>query len=284
MPLTAYIILLIGTSSASKSSLARELQAILPEHYLLLGLDDVFRMVSPRWVVGSDLAAERIMGASLVSAVLECSMAVPLWNTGDPVAWRSRPQGRIGYVIPLTVVVDTPTVTVLFQAPGSTCKRRAGQRGGPRGRGMLIDGWDGTHEDRLWSGPPNHRLYQWGTAHTIIRTWNTANAAAEGWYINLEAPWRRTSIGFDTHDLVLDITVADDLSSWAWKDEDELDWSVSIGTLSRADAAAIRAEGLRVIQAIERRAWPFQADWSVWRPDPQWPIPALPPNWADDAL
>src|SRR5262249_36462522 len=26
-----------------------ELQAILPEHYLLFGLDDVFRMVSPRW-------------------------------------------------------------------------------------------------------------------------------------------------------------------------------------------------------------------------------------------
>jgi chloramphenicol 3-O phosphotransferase len=45
----ATILLLIGTSSAGKSTLAKELQAILPEHYLLLGLDDVFRMVAPRW-------------------------------------------------------------------------------------------------------------------------------------------------------------------------------------------------------------------------------------------
>jgi chloramphenicol 3-O phosphotransferase len=47
--MTATILLLIGTSSAGKSTLAKELQAILPDHYLLFGLDDVFRMVSPRW-------------------------------------------------------------------------------------------------------------------------------------------------------------------------------------------------------------------------------------------
>src|SRR5689334_2117883 len=47
--MTATIFLVIGTSSAGKSTLAKELQAILPEHFLLLGLDDVFRMVSPRW-------------------------------------------------------------------------------------------------------------------------------------------------------------------------------------------------------------------------------------------
>lgn len=47
--MTATILLLVGTSSAGKSTLAKELQAILPDHYLLLGLDDLFRMVSPRW-------------------------------------------------------------------------------------------------------------------------------------------------------------------------------------------------------------------------------------------
>ncbi len=50
--MTATILLLIGTSSAGKSTLAKELQALLPEHYLLLGLDDVFRMVAPRWSGG----------------------------------------------------------------------------------------------------------------------------------------------------------------------------------------------------------------------------------------
>ena len=51
--MSATIILLVGTSSAGKSSLARELQAILSDHFLLLGIDDVFRMVSPRWGGGA---------------------------------------------------------------------------------------------------------------------------------------------------------------------------------------------------------------------------------------
>jgi chloramphenicol 3-O phosphotransferase len=47
--MTARVIVLIGTSSAGKSTLAQALQASLPEHFLLFALDDVFRMVSPRW-------------------------------------------------------------------------------------------------------------------------------------------------------------------------------------------------------------------------------------------
>jgi len=43
------ILLLVGTSSAGKSTLAKYLQDGLSEHYLLLGLDDIFRMVSGRW-------------------------------------------------------------------------------------------------------------------------------------------------------------------------------------------------------------------------------------------
>lgn len=211
-------------------------------------------------------------------------MAIPYWNAGDPVVWRSRSQGHVGYVMPVTVVADTPTVTVLFQAPGSICKRRTGRRGGPHGRNMLPDGWDGAHEDRHWSGSPNLRLHVWGTAHAIIRRWNTSLDRAEGWYINLESAWQRTPIGFDTQDLVLDITVADDRSTWAWKDEEELAWSVSAGIYSASEAAAAHDEGLRAIQALECGAWPFQDDWSNWRPNLHWAIPNLPASWADVAL
>lgn len=54
------IVLLIGTSSAGKSTLAKRLQDALPEPYLLLGIDDVFRMVPQRWGggLGSPLSAE----------------------------------------------------------------------------------------------------------------------------------------------------------------------------------------------------------------------------------
>ena len=54
------LILLVGTSSAGKSTLAKRLQEIFPEPYLLLGIDDVFRMVPERWGggFGGPLSAE----------------------------------------------------------------------------------------------------------------------------------------------------------------------------------------------------------------------------------
>lgn len=203
------------------------------------------------------------------------------WQSGAHVLWRSRPQGQVGYVIPCTVVADTPQVTVLFQATGSVCKRRVGQRGGPHGRNLLVSDGSTSHEDVVWPGPPTLRLHPWGSTYSIIRSWNSAHACAEGWYVNLEAAWRRTRLGFDSQDLTLDITVAADLSSWAWKDEDELEWSVEAGKYSAEEAALIREEGLRVIEALETRSWPFSADWSQWCPDPEWEIPILPTDWAD---
>ena len=205
------------------------------------------------------------------------------WRPGDPVVWRSRPGGRLGYVMPLTVVADTPEVTVLFQAPGSICKKPSGPRGGPRGRSLLVAAWDGRHEDAAWTGEPKLRLHIWGSAHAIIRSWNFARDRAEGWYVNLEAPWRRTPIGFDSQDLVLDVSVAADLASWVWKDEDELAWSVEVGKYTPAEAEAIRAEGRKAIAAIEAQKWPFVDDWSLWRPDADWPISMVPKNWAIEA-
>ncbi|MEM7493156.1 MAG: chloramphenicol phosphotransferase [Pseudomonadota bacterium] len=42
------VIFLNGCTSAGKSSIARELQSNLPEHYLLTGIDDAFAMLPPK--------------------------------------------------------------------------------------------------------------------------------------------------------------------------------------------------------------------------------------------
>jgi hypothetical protein len=39
--------------------------------------------------------------------------------------------------------------------------------------------------------------------------------------VNLEQPWTRTALGFDSRDDVLDVTVTDNLSQCKLKDEDE---------------------------------------------------------------
>lgn len=208
-------------------------------------------------------------------------MTRPNRKPGEQVVYRSRPGGDVGYVMPCIVVEDTPEFVVLFQPTGTVCKKRTGRRGGPTGRVMLPDGWDGGHEDVTWSGPPKLRFYAWGSAHSILRSWDSEADRAEGWYINLEAPWTPTSIGFDTRDHILDITVSPDLSSWAWKDEDELAWAVEVGKCDYTpeSARAIRAEGERALEKLERRHRPFGDDWHRWRPDPRWPIPTLPEGW-----
>jgi hypothetical protein len=40
---------------------------------------------------------------------------------------------------------------------------------------------------------------------------------------------------------------------------------------------------LRRALALVIAAWPFDAGFESWRPDPLWPIPELPANW-DDGL
>jgi len=202
---------------------------------------------------------------------------VSAFARGSQVVWRSRPQGCIGYVKPMIVVEDGSDITVLFQPSGTVCKRRAGARGGPRGR-LLLD-WSGEHADRVYDGPPMLHLHVWGTAHGVLRSWSFDSNRAEGWYVNLEAPWRRTAIGFDSEDYFLDVTAADDLSSWSWKDEDELEWAVEVGRYTPQDADEFRREGRRAGAAIERREFPFVDDWSRWGPDPDWPVPVVAEGW-----
>jgi hypothetical protein len=189
--------------------------------------------------------------------------------------WRSRPEGAIGYTLPAICVQDSDEAIVLFQPAGTRCKKRSGRRGGPRGRN-LVD-WSGGYGDVVFRPPGVIRLHVPGTAHSVMRGWN--DGAIAGWYVNLERPWTRTPIGVDSHDDVLDVEAADDLSSWTWKDEDELAWAVEQSKVSRELADAIRMEGERVGAAIESRAWPFCEDWMRWAPDPSWLIPALPDGW-----
>jgi hypothetical protein len=199
---------------------------------------------------------------------------------GAPVVWRSRPHGIVGYVAPHTVVTDSVRVTVLFQHAGVVCKRRSGKRGGPQGRDMIQ--WDGSHLDYVWPGPSALRLHMWGTSFSVIRSWSFERDCACGWYVNLESPWRRTVLGFDSEDLVLDLTVSDDLSTWAWKDADELDWAVENGRFSSEES--IRSAGLHAVELIQARQWPFVEDWSEFSPNPDWPVPSVPAGWDDPSL
>ncbi len=99
------------------------------------------------------------------------------------------------------------------------------------------------------------------------------------WYVHLQEPLRRTKIGFDTMDQMLDIVISPDCSSWYWKDEDEFNEAVAIGVYSPEQAHSIRAEGERVIGLLNANASPFCDGWADWTPPMEWGIPNFPAGW-----
>jgi hypothetical protein len=201
------------------------------------------------------------------------------WEPGTTVLWRSARDGVVDVATPCRVVRDEADLVALYLCPGTLSRRRTGQRGGPGGRQMLPDGWAGEYETSAWHTHRALVLHRPGSAHSVGLFWRDADGALAYWYVNLENPWRRSSVGFDTWDHVLDVVAAPDLSRWEWKDEDEFAWWREVGMITPAEADAIRAEGHRAIVAIERRLSPYCDGWERWTPDPLWTPLDVPANW-----
>jgi hypothetical protein len=127
--------------------------------------------------------------------------------------------------------------------------------------------WD---VDTLW-------LMREGDWHAVWVSW-LPHGEHWGWYVNLQEPFRRTELGFETMDLVLDLIVERN-RTWRWKDEDELRTFVERGALDTETVERVREEGLRVATRAERDEPPFSDPWPDWRPDPAWDTPVLPPGW-----
>jgi hypothetical protein len=99
--------------------------------------------------------------------------------------------------------------------------------------------------------------------------------------VNLQEPLRRTRLGFDSMDQLLDLVISPDLSTWHWKDEDEFNEAVALGVYSSEDARAIRAEGEGVIARLQARQSPFYDGWENWCPPAEWGLPPLLDGWDD---
>ena len=199
-----------------------------------------------------------------------------MWSSGDPVLLRYVNAGRISRVLPMTVVADDERSTQLFIATGTRTRTRCELDGTPLARSLpyaerFARPWilgEGT-----WGGFNMLSLTPPGAAHSTWVLWDEDWRFVQ-WYVNLQEPLRRTRFGFDTADHVLDLVVEPNLS-WRWKDEDELSAAIRVGRFTRAEAAELYAEGERVVSAVEARDWPFDRDWSEWRPEPGWPTPGF---------
>jgi hypothetical protein len=168
----------------------------------------------------------------------------------------------LGWVLPIETLVDDGERIVVWQPAGSTVMHPTGKRGGPRGRNMMAP--DGKHEAALWEGTGVIRAHSVGQSWSVWR-WEDGDAWRPGFYINLEAPWLRTPLGFDTGDWILDLEV-DGAGVITRKDSDELEWSLDVGRLTPREVDVIESAARSAAAALAAGAWPFSADWNAWLP------------------
>ena len=108
-------------------------------------------------------------------------------------------------------------------------------------------------------------IHPTGANHSVLAIWD-AGWRQLMWYINIESDLVRTETGFEYEDHFLDVIVRPDMSSWHWKDEDELEEALEGGLVTRQQAAEFRAEGERAVERLLARREPYDEQWEGWRP------------------
>jgi predicted RNA-binding protein associated with RNAse of E/G family len=204
------------------------------------------------------------------------------WSPGDTIVLQEVLGDRVWGARPMTVVRDDGDFLVLWFPRGTVWKAHATPphrvRGENRGERMAACAslGDWVFQDSVWD-VDTLSLTRAGDWHSVWVSW-PRDGREWGWYVNLQQPFRRTALGIETMDLMLDVIIARD-RTWRWKDEDELDEFVTRGVFDDRLVARIRAEGERVIHRALRDEPPFNEPWRDWRANTSWTIPTLPEGW-----
>jgi protein associated with RNAse G/E len=207
------------------------------------------------------------------------------WNAGDVVALRYLRNTPGDVIMPVRVVHDGGDYISLYTAVGTPLKVQATRDGQRLTREIPFverEGMIGGFADAEWHTNHVLMLHQPGRMSAIMLFWRDPDLEFVGYYGNIQAPLRRTPLGFDTADYLLDVSIAPDLS-WRWKDEDEWDLAREHGLIAHDLLDEVRREGKRIVADVEARAWPFDAGFEAWQPDRLWTVPDLPANW-DEGL
>lgn len=194
------------------------------------------------------------------------------WSEGDWVVRREVLSKGPWMGLLVKIVEDNDNYLISYIPEGSPF-------GFPAGDWPISGGKHPWADRSCWQGPGCLMIQQPGTAHAVWHFWNAPDREFACWYINLQEPFRRTSIGYDTQDLELDLVVYPD-DQWVLKDEELLDVRVAEGRWTAARARDIRAIGKQLAASLDlgERWWPLE--YRDWQPDPEWVVPdRLPDGW-----
>lgn len=207
-----------------------------------------------------------------------------MWNPGDHVILRGIYNRRVWIVQSSIVVKDEPNEVALALLPGAQCAMPEGYIHGKHGPEGKWSRWD-DYLHKL----PNLQEFTWHTNRLLllmrpedyygsIYFWRHDTNEFLGYYVNFQLPFTRTTNGFDTLDLELDIVIEPSYA-WHWKDSEEYQDGIAKGILGKEWTDQIEQSKPEVFQIIEQHLYPFDGSWLNWRPDPSWELPKLPTGW-----
>lgn len=191
---------------------------------------------------------------------------------GDVLVRREILRGEVWFGCPTICVEDSPDLLALFLPTAPSSVSRVGEvsvRAAPVAarRAHRLDGARQADAATARRGALGRRVLVRPAAHL------------RRWYFNLQDPFRRTPIGVDTLDHELDLWWAADADRYVFKDVEMFAQRLVEGRYP-GQGEAIRAEGDRIAALLDAGERWWDESWSTWQPDPAWPVPHLPTNWA----
>jgi len=196
---------------------------------------------------------------------------------GDAVVLRYvTTDGRIEMCWPCRVVEDRDDLLALFIAAGSPYK--AGPKKTAAQKRLEVR-TPLPPDEYVWRNDTLRLMFP-EQSHSVSLFWGPRAGTSRllKYFVNMEEPFRRTAVGFDTQDHTLDIEATPDLT-WRWRDEQELANHVTEGFYTAALASAARSEGERVIEAMRRRGHECLRGWPEWSPPLEWGVPRFADGW-----
>ena len=209
------------------------------------------------------------------------------FETGQHIVVRNVFGDRVQTVFPSIVVVDSPELvatwlpldTLVLNGVTNTSDEVDNGRGHLSAESMAAKKW--TMAKRNWHTSGTLRIKNPRLMWSLWVFWEPQMNEVRSWYINIDAPYKRTSIGFDTFDMFLDVVVQHDRKTWRYKDEDEFAEAIEAGIFTEFEAQKVRDAAAQALQTVAENRKPFNSAWGDWRPDILWEIPQIPKNWDD---
>jgi hypothetical protein len=134
--------------------------------------------------------------------------------------------------------------------------------------------WGKTH----WEGHGCLMVQRQGDPYAVWHFWTGPDREFACWYVNLQADFVRTDIGYDTQDFELDFVVFPD-GSHIVKDLELLEDRVTEGRFSSDLVDWIRDVGAQVSAELAAgRHW-WDPSWADWSPPTGWRDTRLPAGW-----